>query len=92
MSRRSNDTVIYRNLQPYSRIEDGETLAFESGLTISLASAVIIVQTMYCALDAFLVSPWLFCLILAISKSRSCPSIIHPGSSDAFWERLTEGI
>jgi len=94
MSRRSNNAVIYRKFQPYGPIEDGETLVFEKRPydLPEPRDGDIIVQTMYCALDVWLVNSLLTCLISAVSHSRSCPSIIHSGSSQASCDRLTEGI
>jgi len=85
MSRQSNNAIIYRKLQPYGPIEDG-TLVFEKRPydLPEPRDGDVIIQTMYCALDIFLVRIPVTCLISALSNSRSCPYIIHSGFSLPF--------
>jgi len=58
MARQSNNAVVYRKLQTYGPIKDGETLRFEERPydLPEPGDGDIIVETMYCALDVFLVS------------------------------------
>ena len=78
MSPKFNNAIIYRKFQTFGPIEDGQTVTFEQRRyeLPEPGDGDTIIQTLYYALDVFLVTSRY--LILEIPNSQPRPSLKGP--------------